>query len=165
MSKAKILPLNFGGRSKVVKRPYDCEILRSKRKTLALYIKQQKVVVRCPLRASRSEVEEFISSNHAWIEGRLVEESLREKQALRIERGGKIFYRARERSIVFKEERAGVAKIVSFYAKRARGMMARFLVQHQIDQPEGLKDFAEDGYVFRPALSDASSYVFTRLQD
>ncbi len=68
-------------------------------------------------------------------------------------------------SIVFKEERAGVAKIVSFYAKRARGMMARFLVQHQIDQPEGLKDFAEDGYVFRPALSDASSYVFTRLQD
>ena len=84
MSKEKILPLNFGGRSKAVKRPYECEIVRSKRKTLALYIKQQKVVVRCPLRASKSEVEEFITSNHAWIEGRLFEESLREKQALRV---------------------------------------------------------------------------------
>ncbi len=105
MSKAKILPLNFGGRSKPVKRPYECEIVRCKRKTLALYIKQQKVVVRCPLRATKSEVEEFITSNHAWIEGRLCEESLREKQALRVEKGAKIFYRARERTIVFKEGR------------------------------------------------------------
>ena len=105
MSKAKILPLNFGGRSKVLQRPYECEILRSKRKTLALYIRSQKVVVRCPLRASRAEVEEFISSNHAWIEGRLLEESLRQKQTLRIERSAKIFYRARERTIVFKEGR------------------------------------------------------------
>ncbi|MBL4580781.1 MAG: DUF45 domain-containing protein, partial [Gammaproteobacteria bacterium] len=105
MSKAKVLPLIFSGRSKAVKRPYECEILRSKRKTLALYIKQQKVVVRCPMRASRLDVEEFISSNHAWIEGRLFEESLREKQALRVERGAKIFYRARERTIVFKEGR------------------------------------------------------------
>ena len=95
-AKAKVLPLNFGGRNKVKNRPYECEVLRSKRKTLALYIKQQKVVVRCPLRASRLEIEEFISSNHDWIESRLLEESLREKQALKIERGAKIFYRARE---------------------------------------------------------------------
>ena len=105
MNKEKILPLIFGSRSKAMKYPYECEIVRSKRKTLALYIKHQKVVVRCPLRASKSEVEEFISSSHAWIEGRLWEESLREKQALRVERGAKIFYRARERTIVFKEGR------------------------------------------------------------
>lgn len=104
MSKARILPLNFG-RSKTLKRPFDCEIVRSKRKTLTLYIKDQTVVVRCPLHASRAEVNEFINSNHEWIEGRLFEESLRQKQALRIERGAKIFYRARERSIVFKEGR------------------------------------------------------------
>jgi len=105
MTKAKILPLTFGSRSKAMKCPYECEIVRSKRKTLALYIKHQKVLVRCPLRASKSEVEEFISSSHAWIEGRLCEESLREKQALRVERGAKIFYRARELNIVFKEGR------------------------------------------------------------
>lgn len=105
MTKAKILPLIFGGSSKAVKCQYECEIVRSKRKTLALYIKHQKVVVRCPLRASKSEVEEFISSSHAWIKGRLCEESLRDKQALRVERGAKIFYRARERTIVFKEGR------------------------------------------------------------
>ena len=105
MTKAKILPLIFGGGSRAVKCQYECEIVRSKRKTLALYIKHQKVVVRCPLRASKSEVEEFISSSHAWIKGRLCEESLRDKQALRVERGAKIFYRARERTIVFKEGR------------------------------------------------------------
>ena len=112
MTKAKILPLIFGSRSNAVKCPCECEIVRSKRKTLALYIKHQKVVVRCPLRASKSEVEEFISSSHAWIEGRLREESLREKQALRIERGAKIFYRARERTIVFKEGRKQRVMIV-----------------------------------------------------
>jgi len=67
--------------------------------------------------------------------------------------------------VVFKEEKAGVAKVISFYAKRARGMMARYMVQNRINQPEGLKEFNEVGYVFRPALSDSSTYVFTRLLD
>ncbi len=65
---------------------------------------------------------------------------------------------------VFKEEVAGVAKIVSFHAKKARGMMAAYMVRNQIDRPEGLKEFDEEGYVFRPQLSDASTYTFTRLQ-
>lgn len=65
---------------------------------------------------------------------------------------------------VFKEEVEGVAKIISFHAKKARGMMAAYMVQNQIDRPEGLKEFDEEGYVFRPQLSDASTYVFTRLQ-
>jgi len=68
-------------------------------------------------------------------------------------------------SVVFKEEKAGVAKVVSFYAKRARGMMARYMVQNRIDRAEGLKEFCESGYVFRPGLSDALTYVFTRLLD
>jgi len=65
---------------------------------------------------------------------------------------------------VFKEETAGVAKIISFHAKKARGMMAAYMVRHRIDRPEGLKAFSEEGYVFRPKLSDASTFVFTRLQ-
>lgn len=66
---------------------------------------------------------------------------------------------------VFKEEKGGKARVVSFYAKRARGMMARFMVENRIDQPQGLKEFAEDGYCFRPHLSDESTYVFSRLTD
>lgn len=105
MNKAKVLPLNFGGPSKSSRSAFLCEVVRSKRKTLAIYISHKKVIVRCPLRASKTEVEEFISSNQDWIEGKLYEESLRDKEILRIERGAKIFYRARERTIVFKEGR------------------------------------------------------------
>ena len=105
MSKSKILPLNFGGRRTKLARPFEYEVHRSKRKTLALYISHKKVVVRSPMRAPNAELEEFVSSNQAWIEGRLIEESLRDREILRIEKGAKIFYRARERTIVFKEGR------------------------------------------------------------
>lgn len=105
MRKLKILPLNFGNKSRQITRPYSCEILRSKRKTLAIYITHKKVVVRCPLRASLREVDAFISNNQQWIEGRLHDESVRDKEMLRIEDGAKIFYRARELTIEFKEGR------------------------------------------------------------
>lgn len=49
---------------------------------------------------------------------------------------------------VFKDLSKGNYKIISFFAKRARGTMARFIVQHKINTPEGLKQFAEDGYYF-----------------
>ncbi|MGY8997348.1 MAG: peroxide stress protein YaaA [Alphaproteobacteria bacterium] len=51
---------------------------------------------------------------------------------------------------------------MSFSAKVARGMIARFVVQNRLDRPEGLKDFAEDGYQFRQDLSDDDTYVFIR---
>jgi len=63
---------------------------------------------------------------------------------------------------VFREERDGVEKIVSFSAKQARGMMARHMIVNRLDRPEGLKDFAEAGYGFRPAASTATEWVFTR---
>lgn len=105
MTKSKIVPLNIGASGKQTPQPFSCEVLRSKRKTLAIYISHKKVVVRCPLRASKREVQEFIESNQAWIDNRLYEESLREKEILRIEKGAKIFYRARELTIVFREGR------------------------------------------------------------
>ena len=105
MSKLKIVPLNFGASGQRAPHPIDCEVLRSKRKTLAIYISHKKVVVRCPMRASRTEVENFIHSNQQWIEKRLIEESMRDKEAHRIEKGGKIFYRARELTMVYKEDR------------------------------------------------------------
>ncbi len=62
----------------------------------------------------------------------------------------------------FKEVRDGKPRVISFFAKRARGLMARFQVRHRIEAPEGLKDFAEEGYSFRPDLSADDRLVFTR---
>ena len=63
---------------------------------------------------------------------------------------------------VFREERDGVEKIISFSAKQARGMMARHMIDQRLDRPEGLKDFAREGYRFRPRTSTATEWVFTR---
>lgn len=64
---------------------------------------------------------------------------------------------------VFLENKNGVEKIVSFYAKKARGAMARFIIQNRIDTPDALKDFATDGYQFRSGLSEGDRWVFSRL--
>ena len=63
---------------------------------------------------------------------------------------------------VFLEERDGEAKIVSFFAKKARGMMARFVMQNRIDRPEDLKGFDLGGYTFQPSQSSAEKLVFSR---
>lgn len=63
---------------------------------------------------------------------------------------------------VFMEEKNGAAKIVSFYAKKARGAMARYIVQRRLTDPEGLKDFDAGGYRFRADLSDGTNWVFLR---
>ena len=63
---------------------------------------------------------------------------------------------------VFLEEKDGEAKIVSFYAKRARGAMARFIIQRRLISPEGLRDFDSGGYAFRPDMSEGDRWVFLR---
>lgn len=98
----KVVPLNFGDRSSRLKH-IDCEIKRSSRKTLAIYIRHRKVEVRSPLWTSRRQIQKFLESNQEWIEQKLREESRRYRESLRIEHGRKIFYRARERRIVFEE--------------------------------------------------------------
>ena len=66
---------------------------------------------------------------------------------------------------VFQDEKNGQYKIISFFAKRARGVMARWLVQNKISKPELLKDFAEDGYRFseeKKGKHGATQLVFVR---
>lgn len=63
---------------------------------------------------------------------------------------------------VFLEEKDGKAKTVSFFAKRARGAMARFMVQNRVVDPQGLKDFDIGGYAFQPDQSDDAKFVFSR---
>ena len=64
----------------------------------------------------------------------------------------------------FKEYHKGDYRFVQFYAKKARGLMARYIIDNRIDAAEGLKDFDVDGYRFAPKLSNGSDWVFTRRQ-
>jgi hypothetical protein len=66
---------------------------------------------------------------------------------------------------VFEDWKNGQYKIISFYAKRARGMMARFAIENAITEVEGLKAFDVDGYAFVPAASTESSWLFRRKLD
>lgn len=65
-------------------------------------------------------------------------------------------------SPVFEDWKGGKYKIISFYAKRARGLMARYAALKNISQPDKLKAFDLDGYVFAPEASSDSSWVFRR---
>jgi cytoplasmic iron level regulating protein YaaA (DUF328/UPF0246 family) len=62
----------------------------------------------------------------------------------------------------FQEIRDGQPKTIAFLAKKARGMMARFVIQNRIEAPEGLKSFGEEDYAFQADLSTADNLVFTR---
>ncbi|WP_044528603.1 peroxide stress protein YaaA [Herbaspirillum sp. B65] len=67
---------------------------------------------------------------------------------------------------VFEDWKGGKYKIISFYAKRARGLMARYAALKNINQPEKLKAFDLEGYAFAPEASSESNWVFRRqLQD
>lgn len=62
----------------------------------------------------------------------------------------------------FLEDKPGGPKIVSFYAKRARGSMARFIIQHRLNDAEALKDFDFGGYSYQPELSTPDKPAFLR---
>lgn len=62
----------------------------------------------------------------------------------------------------FKEHKDGQYQMVSFFAKRARGLMSRFIIQNKITDPEELKAFDLEGYYFNNQLSKADNWVFTR---
>ena len=66
---------------------------------------------------------------------------------------------------IFQDHKNGTYKIISFFAKRARGVMARYIVQNKIDQPELLKGFTEDDYRFsseKVAKNGVTQLVFVR---
>ena len=70
--------------------------------------------------------------------------------------------RARVVECVFEEWKGGRYKIVSFYAKRARGLMARWAVQRRLTEPAALTGFDLEGYAWDAAASDAARLVFRR---
>ncbi|MBL7014661.1 MAG: peroxide stress protein YaaA [Candidatus Marinimicrobia bacterium] len=64
--------------------------------------------------------------------------------------------------IHFKEKKGDTYKVIGFFAKKARGLMVHFVVKNQIDDPQSLKNFSQDGYKFNSSFSTETDWVFTR---
>ncbi|MDI9331152.1 MAG: peroxide stress protein YaaA [Alphaproteobacteria bacterium] len=71
---------------------------------------------------------------------------------------------ARVIECVFEEGRAGRYKVISFMAKRARGLMARYAIVKQVKTPAALEKFDLEGYAFCPEASESDRQVFRRNQ-
>ncbi len=69
---------------------------------------------------------------------------------------------ARIIDIVFKENKKGQYKVIGIYAKRARGLMVRYLIDNRLSDPEQLKTFTIEDYGFNAEFSDENTWVFTR---
>jgi hypothetical protein len=63
---------------------------------------------------------------------------------------------------IFEDWKNGKYKIISFYAKRARGLMARYAALHEVTQPEQLQAFAMEGYAFDASGSSEHKWLFRR---
>ena len=63
---------------------------------------------------------------------------------------------------IFKDYSKGTYKIISFFAKKARGTMASFIIKNRITSPDGIKKFTEDGYQFNDSMSCKHEWIFTR---
>lgn len=64
----------------------------------------------------------------------------------------------------FLEDKPGGPKMVSFFAKQARGAMARFVIQNRVTTPDGLQDFDTGGYAYQPDQSTPTNPVFFRSE-
>jgi len=63
---------------------------------------------------------------------------------------------------VFKDLKSGKYRVISFFAKKARGQMARYIIEKEINEPEALKDYTVAGYRYSAAQSSARELVFCR---
>lgn len=64
----------------------------------------------------------------------------------------------------FKEFKNGDYKMIGIYAKKARGLLSRYIIQNKLKDPEDIKSFNEEGYRFNKTLSKGNNWVFTRKQ-
>ena len=72
--------------------------------------------------------------------------------------------KARVIECVFEEYKGGKYKVISFFAKRARGLLARYAIQKHIQNPEKLKAFNLEGYAYEDSESDVNRWVFRRRE-
>lgn len=96
-------------------------------------------------------------------------EELKQEQVLINLASNEYFKAAKAKSIssriitpVFKDWKNGQYKMISFYAKKARGLMSRYIIQNKLDDPEQLKDFDLEGYRFAESMSEGDTWTFIR---
>ena len=65
---------------------------------------------------------------------------------------------------VFKDFKNGKYKIISFYAKKARGLMSAYIIKNRLKKPEDIKAFDVDGYKFSKSESNGNNWVFLRKE-
>lgn len=65
---------------------------------------------------------------------------------------------------IFKDQKNGQYKIISFFAKKARGMMSAYIIQNRITEPAAIKQFDVAGYAFDSTQSSEREWVFTRAE-
>jgi cytoplasmic iron level regulating protein YaaA (DUF328/UPF0246 family) len=70
--------------------------------------------------------------------------------------------KARMITPVFKDMKNGQYKMISFYAKKARGLMSAYIIKNKLEEVESLKGFDSEGYCFNPDMSKGDEWVFTR---
>ena len=74
----------------------------------------------------------------------------------------KDFLKSKLINISFKENKNGEFKIIGIHAKKARGLMSRYIIKNKIEEPQKLKKFNLEGYEFNKMLSTESEFIFTR---
>jgi len=102
--------------------------------------------------------------------GYLNERQAREKAPVVVNLASQEYFKSVRRSVlrarvvecVFQEWHGDAWKIISFHAKRARGLMARFAITHRIAEPQALQAFDAEGYAFDPTASGPDQLVFRR---
>ncbi|MES9833731.1 MAG: peroxide stress protein YaaA [Candidatus Thiodiazotropha sp. LLP2] len=62
----------------------------------------------------------------------------------------------------FKEKKNGSYRMIGIFAKKARGMMSRFIIDNRLSDPQNIKDFDVDGYRYNKQHSKDDQWVFTR---
>eukprot|EP00887_Chlorella_sp_A99_P004543 scaffold56.g4543.t1 len=93
-----------------------------------------------------------------------------QKQAVVINLASEEYFKSVDRRVlqarvvqcVFQDWKSGGWKVINFYAKRARGLMARYAIEQQVATPEGLQTFTSEGYAFDADVSVADKLVFRR---
>ena len=62
----------------------------------------------------------------------------------------------------FKERKGDGYKMIGIYAKRARGLLSRYIIENRLQDPEAIKAFSVEGYQFNPELTKSDQWTFTR---
>ncbi|NYT58741.1 peroxide stress protein YaaA [Alcaligenaceae bacterium] len=105
-----------------------------------------------------------------YLNQHLAEQSKGKKEPVVLNLASEEYFKSVDRNVlqarvvqcVFQDYKNGVWKIISFHAKRARGLMARYVIQNKVNTVEKLQGFAEEGYAYAPAESGADKLVFRR---